>query len=131
MSKVFFLLILLILNIVTINRTYANTIFYEDFTGTNGTTLEAHDYFWQPLFGEAVLKNNEGQSIGGTNTEYFIPSLSDLTDYCVQANFNHPLPQTQPLDFLSLQTREDSAQGHRFYEMILAANDNLFFRIVY
>src|ERR1700722_8172959 len=62
--------------------------------------------------------------------DILIPLLSSLTDYCVQEDFIHPLPQTQPLDFFGLQTRQaDSINISSYYQMQLGANDNIYFYI--
>lgn len=129
MKKIIFFLTIVLLTVSTINKSYANTIFYDDFSDTDGKLLEAHDYLWQPLVAEAEIENNKIQSIGGTNTVYIVPSLLNLTNYCVQADFNQPLPQTVPLDFFGLQTRQNNNMGGQYYEMQIGANENIYFYI--
>src|ERR1700722_603606 len=54
----------------------------------------------------------------------------DQINYCVQADFNHPLPQADPLDYFGLQTRNHN-NGNQYYIMEIAANDNIYFVIFY
>ncbi|HSX09765.1 MAG TPA: C39 family peptidase [Candidatus Saccharimonadales bacterium] len=131
MNKIVFFITILFLNVITINKIYANTVFFDDFNGNDGTPLITHNNFWQTIdntnFG--ILNNNEVKSSSGSNSIYYVPFLNNLTDYCVQADFTHPLPQTAPLDFFGLQTRQDNISESHFYEMQIGANDNIYFVI--
>lgn len=129
MRKITFLIVAILLTVLTIDKSYASILFEDDFNDIDNTPLTLHNILWQaePSYDFGLLINNKVRSSNHSNAGYFIPSLDNLTDYCVQEDFVHPLPQTFPLDFLGLSTRRGLGLGQHYYEAQIAANDNLYF----
>lgn len=110
------------------NKVLASQYFLDEFTDTNGIFLSNHDALWQgyPGLDNAIIANNNVKS-NGSNSSYYIPSLKNLTDYCVQADFPQPLPQTSPPDFFLISTRRlGSDRISHHYDAGLNASGNLF-----
>ncbi len=121
MKKGIFIIIISFLSIFATEKSYASTLFQDDFNGINGTTLTAHNNLWQgtPGLNFGVLLNNQVHSSNSSNSDYLIPSLVYLTDYCVQADFDYPLPQTFPPDFFAISTRGDTIDYTHHYFAVL------------
>src|SRR5581483_6332623 len=130
MKKIIFLLVFILLNSLTLNKSYANTVFFDDFNGNDGTPLITHNNFWQAQngFDFGVLSNDEVKSSNGSNSSYYIPSLNNLTDYCVQVDFTQPLPQTFPPDFFAVTTR-NNLTGTQFYDAGLSVTNGIFLQV--
>lgn len=110
------------------NNALANQFFSDEFTDINGVFLSNHNALWEGYseLDNAIISNNQVKS-NGSNSSYVIPSLINLTDYCVQADFPQPLPQTPPPDFFLISTRRlDSDRISHHYDAGLNASGNLF-----
>ncbi|HVA96960.1 MAG TPA: C39 family peptidase [Candidatus Acidoferrales bacterium] len=128
-----FLFTLFLLFLSAVPKSYASVLFEDDFNDTNGTQLSAHNQKWQgyPGLNYGIINNNQVQSSNNSNSRYFLFSYNNLTDYCVQANFSYPLPQTQIGDFFDLNTRMNTTQPTHDYNLSINTNNNLYFSIDY
>ena len=114
------------------SQVFASTIFEDNFDDTDGTTLSTHNSMWKEYdigLNEAIIQNNQVKS-NGSNSGYYIPSLLQMSDYCVQADFHYPLPNTGPPDFFGISTRrEDYSLEFHHYEAGINVAENIIYLI--
>ncbi|HVZ59064.1 MAG TPA: C39 family peptidase [Patescibacteria group bacterium] len=109
-------------------KSFASEIFSDYFTDVDGVSLINHNNLWQGYtnLSNASILNNSIISIG-SNSSYYIPSLSSLSDYCVQADFSYPLVQVQPPTFFDISTRRNSGHDTHHYDAGLTENGTILF----
>lgn len=71
------------------NKTYT-TLFSDDFTGIDGTTLTAHNSSWVVRSGpEAKIQNN--QLAVPAQSEFYLPNYASTSDQCLSFDIQFPL----------------------------------------
>lgn len=95
----------------------ANTLFFDDFTDSDGTNLSTHNNSYYINQGTGTIQNNTLYSGLGSWLDFSLPTYVNM-DQC--ASIDALFPFTAPL---ALQVRHSPVNGHYFFTYINDADD--------
>jgi|GEM_PF-3338364 len=116
LKKLFYIIIIIStysFSLIFPKTTYAQTLYTETFTGSNGTELHNLNTNWIPrdnTFINGYIEDNQLTNIGD-NAAYYYAALPALSDICVSSDFHSTWEEFDT--FIELYTRRDASRTHQ------------------